>query len=127
MDKALVEAARELYAESLFETVRKCYCEANKDYIEKQLQIASEYLTDKQKEELRSKGINIKETIREAKILKAISETMICEKCPCDCRARENSSQANCVAHWAEMLSKINPSADWKEVRHEVERMVQAN
>ena len=59
MDKALAEAARKLYAENLFETVKKCYCEANKDYIEKQIQIASEYMTDKQKEELRSKGINV--------------------------------------------------------------------
>lgn len=59
MDKALAEAARKLYAENLFETVRKCYCEANKDYIEKQIQIASKCLTDKQKEELRSKGINV--------------------------------------------------------------------
>ena len=58
MDKALAQGARKLYAENLFETVRKCYCEANKDYIEKQIQIVSEYLTDKQKEELRSKGIN---------------------------------------------------------------------
>jgi hypothetical protein len=56
----------------------------------------------------------------EAKILKAISETMTCEKCPCDCRARENSSLANCVAHWAEMLSKTNPNADWKEIKDEV-------
>lgn len=59
MDKALAKGARELYAENLFETVRKCYCEANKDYLEKQIQIAFEYLTDKQKEELRSKGINV--------------------------------------------------------------------
>ena len=59
MDKALAEGARELYAENLFETVRKCYCEANKDYLEKQIQMASEYLTDKQKEKLRSKGINV--------------------------------------------------------------------
>lgn len=59
MDKSLAESARELYAKNLFETVRKCYCEANKDYLEKQIQIASEYLTDKQKEELRSKGINV--------------------------------------------------------------------
>ena len=56
----------------------------------------------------------------EAKILKAISETMTCEKCPCACRARENSSLANCVEHWAEMLSKINPNADWKEIKDEV-------
>ncbi len=59
MDKALAEAARELYAENLFETVRKCYCEANKDYLQKQIQIASEYLTEEQKEELRQKGILI--------------------------------------------------------------------
>lgn len=59
MDNALAEGARKLYAENLFEAVRKCYCEANKDYIEKQIQIASKYLTDKQKEELRSKGINV--------------------------------------------------------------------
>lgn len=59
MDKALAEAARKLYAENLFETVRKCYCEANKDYLEKQIQIAFEYLTDDQKNELRDKGINV--------------------------------------------------------------------
>lgn len=56
----------------------------------------------------------------ETKILKAISETMICEKCPCACRARDNSSLANCVAHCAEMLSKINPNADWKAIKHKV-------
>ena len=59
MDKALAEGARELYTENLFETVKKCYCEANKDYLEKQIQIASEYLTDDQKNELRDKGINV--------------------------------------------------------------------
>lgn len=63
----------------------------------------------------------------EAKILKAISETMTCDKCPYPCQAKENSSQANCVAQWAEMLSKINPNSDWKEIKHEVARMVQAN
>lgn len=56
----------------------------------------------------------------EAKILKAITETMPCEKCPCACRARENSSLANCVARWAETLSKINPNADWKKIKQEV-------
>lgn len=59
MDKALAEAARKLYAENLFETVRKCYCEANKNYLEKQIQIASEHLTEEQKNELRDKGINV--------------------------------------------------------------------
>ena len=59
MDKLLVEAARKQYADDLFETVRRCYCEANKDYLQKQIQIASEYLTEDQKEELRKKGIQI--------------------------------------------------------------------
>ena len=63
----------------------------------------------------------------EAKILKAISETMVCEKCPYPCLARENSSHANCVSHWAETMSKISPDADWKEIKHEVARMVQTN
>lgn len=57
MDKDLANGARQLFAENLFETVRQCYCEANKDYLEKQIHIASEYLTEDQKKELRSKGI----------------------------------------------------------------------
>ena len=57
MDKALADAARKLYVENLFETVRRCYCEANKEYLQKQIQIAYEYLTEEQKEELRQKGI----------------------------------------------------------------------
>ena len=59
MDKDLIYGARQLFTDELFETVRRCYCEANKDYLDKQLKIASEYLTDKQKEELRQKGIII--------------------------------------------------------------------
>ncbi len=59
MDALLVDAARKLFADDLFETVRRCYCEANKDYLQKQIQIASEYLTEEQKEELRQKGIAI--------------------------------------------------------------------
>ena len=59
MDKVLAEAARELYADNLFETVRRCYCDANKEYLEKQIRIASEYLTEDQKKELRNKGIAI--------------------------------------------------------------------
>lgn len=57
MDSLLADAARELYADNLFETVMRCYCEANKDYLQKQIQIASEYLTEEQKDELRQKGI----------------------------------------------------------------------
>lgn len=59
MDDNLAEGARQLFADNLFETVRRCYREANKDYLQKQIQIASEYLTDKQKDELRQKGIQI--------------------------------------------------------------------
>ena len=59
MDALLVDSARNLFADDLFETVRRCYCEANKDYLQKQIQIASEYLTEEQKEELRQKGILI--------------------------------------------------------------------
>lgn len=59
MDVLLVEAARKLFADNLFETVSRCYCEANKDYLQKQIWIASEYLTEEQKEELRQKGILI--------------------------------------------------------------------
>lgn len=59
MDETLAEAARELYADNLFDTVRKCYCEANKKYLERQIQIVSKYLTEEQKNELRDKGINV--------------------------------------------------------------------
>ena len=40
----------------LFELVRRNYTEVNKDYIQQQIQIASEYLTDEQKADLQSKG-----------------------------------------------------------------------
>lgn len=59
MDKDLVDGARELFADELFETVRRCYNEANRDYLDKQMKIASEYMTDEQKEELRQRGIVI--------------------------------------------------------------------
>ena len=59
MDSLLADGARKVFAENLFETVKRCYCEANKDYLQKQIQIASEYLTEDQKEELRQKGIQI--------------------------------------------------------------------
>lgn len=59
MDGLLADSARKLYAENLFEIVRRSYCEANKDYLQKQIRIASEYLTEEQKNELRQKGIVI--------------------------------------------------------------------
>lgn len=68
------------------------------------------------------KGHVGEQMVIEAKILKAISETMQCNKCPCVCKAREKSSQANCVMHWCEILSKIDPDTDWKEVRFMVAR-----
>lgn len=43
----------------LFELVRRNYAEANKDYLQRQIQIASEYLTDEQKAELRNKGYEV--------------------------------------------------------------------
>lgn len=52
MDKDLTDGTRRLFADELFETVRRCYCEANKDYLGKQIKIASEYMTDKQKEQI---------------------------------------------------------------------------
>lgn len=45
--------------DELFELVRRNYSEVNKEYIQEQIRAASEYLTDKQKEELRQKGILI--------------------------------------------------------------------
>ena len=59
MGKDLIDGARGLFADELFETVRRCYCEANKGYLDRQMKIASEYLTDEQKEELRQRGVMI--------------------------------------------------------------------
>ena len=53
----------------------------------------------------------------EAHILKAISETMSCEKCPYPCVARENSSAANCMIQWSKILESIDTKTDWKEAR----------
>ena len=59
MDKDLADGARQIFADEIFETVRRCYNEANRDYLDKQMKIASEYMTDKQKEELRQRGVMI--------------------------------------------------------------------
>ncbi len=59
MDKDLADGARKLFADNLFGIVRANYNETNKDYLQKQIKIASEYLTDEQKDELRKKGIEI--------------------------------------------------------------------
>lgn len=60
----------------------------------------------------------------EVRVLKAISATMTCDKCPYPCKAKEQSSQANCVMNWSEILSKINPKSDWKEVRFMVAKEI---
>ena len=59
MDPVLVKASRELFADELFEIVRKNYIEANKDYLQKQISIASEYLTDEQKKKLQNLGYSV--------------------------------------------------------------------
>lgn len=59
MDKALAEASRELAPENLFDLVRRNYCKVNHDYLQKQIAIASEYLSEEQKEQLRGKGFEI--------------------------------------------------------------------
>ena len=59
MDKSLAEASRELAADNLFDLVRRNYVEANHDYLQKQITIASEYLSEEQKEQLRGKGFEI--------------------------------------------------------------------
>ena len=43
MNKDLIDGARELFADELFETVRRCYCEANKDYLNKQVNRRKNY------------------------------------------------------------------------------------
>lgn len=57
MDKELIEASRELFAENIYYLVRDAYNRVNHDYLQKQIDIVSEYLTDEQKEEIRKQGI----------------------------------------------------------------------
>ena len=56
MDKLLVEAARKDFADCLFDIIRENYYKVNHDYLQKQVMIASEYLSEEQKAELREKG-----------------------------------------------------------------------
>ena len=56
MDNTLADAARELAADNLFELVRRNYTAANHEYLQKQIAIASEWLTEDQKEYLRVMG-----------------------------------------------------------------------
>lgn len=45
--------------QELFDLVLSNYIKANQDYIAEQIRIASEYLTEEQKEELRKRGFTI--------------------------------------------------------------------
>lgn len=41
------------------------------------------------------------------RVAQTIASCMQCRCCPCDqCKARENSSMANCVRHWMETMRK---------------------
>ena len=56
MDKLLVEAARKQFADDLFEIVLANYHKANSEYIQKQIDIAMEYLSEDQKHALADLG-----------------------------------------------------------------------
>lgn len=49
----------ELFNKTLFEVVRQKYCEANREYLQKQIRIASEYLDDEQKERFKLMGYTV--------------------------------------------------------------------
>ena len=59
MDKELIEGVRKDFADCLFYTIRENYNRVNHDYLQKQITIASEYLSEEQKAELRGKGFLI--------------------------------------------------------------------
>jgi hypothetical protein len=50
MDVYLAEGSRKIIADEIFTIVRDAYNKANHDYLQKQLDICSEYLTEEQKE-----------------------------------------------------------------------------
>ena len=55
----------------------------------------------------------------EADVLKAITHIMPCDRCPCPCDAKTNSSQANCDRHWFEIL-RLFGSIKWEDIRDEL-------
>ena len=52
MDKDLAEAAREVFAYDLYKLIRECYNESNKEYLQKQFDIAKSYMTEEQRKEV---------------------------------------------------------------------------
>ena len=58
MDKLLVDAARKEYADNVFDCIRENYAKENHDYLQKQLNIAWEYMTDEMHEQLKERITN---------------------------------------------------------------------
>ena len=56
MDKDLEHGVRKLFADELYCLVRDNYNKVNHDYLQKQIDICSEYLSEEQKEEIRKKN-----------------------------------------------------------------------
>lgn len=57
MDNAFIEDARSLYTDTMYDVVRTAYNRSNHDYLQRQIDICSEYLTDEQKQEIRKTGV----------------------------------------------------------------------
>ena len=57
--------------------------------------------------------------MEEAKILKAITHSISCDKCPNPCKVREQSSQYNCDRHWFDML-KLFSRVSWDDIREKL-------
>ena len=57
MDNVLIEGARSLYADNLYDVIRTAYNSANYDYLQRQIDICAEFLTDEQKQVIRETGV----------------------------------------------------------------------
>lgn len=59
MDKDLANGVRKLFADEVYRIVSESHNKANHDYLQKQIDICSEYLTEEQKEKIRKTGFRI--------------------------------------------------------------------
>ena len=59
------------------------------------------------------------EEYKMAQVLKAIAWNMHCTDCPYPCESKMNSSMANCVNHWYDVLTSLDKKEDKKAVMHE--------
>ena len=57
MNNAFIEGARSLYTDTLYDVIRTAYNRENHDYLQRQIDICAEYLTDKQKQTIRKDGV----------------------------------------------------------------------